>query len=604
MSNIESIKRAIEAYLNREETPYSIMIDGDWGVGKTHLFKKEIVPIVGDDEHIYISLFGLETIQDIDNEIFKFMSSIADSDEGFIKGILNSSPQNIDDIKVGGLGYAVQFAFKKWKSSRLKKSKSLILCFDDFERWKGDVRVCLSYINKLVEHEKGKCIVIGSLDKLGSESKKSILNAKEKTIRHIYKLEVNPRDVIYSSLQLVSFANYKSEQYIKQLITENEHRIVDILKGSNYQNIRIVSDSVQFLDYIYCNNEEVFNVSKASAISYYCCLLSTLILFRKYLLDEDIQRRIVSHGDDQSFEILHEIGYFKEEGDSNYIGRESKYLLEQVFYKDPEIKLVGIFSIVEKGFYCEKDFKNCFNSWKETQAFEYYLDVFTYWYMEDAEADNLFREACRQIFDDRSVKNPVTLLAFADRVINDIKRGILNLEFDKTKERIISLFDELYEDRVMDRVPKLKNFIDSSKFVYSKEVLEYVCKRHEQYMADEDIADDTKFWCLLKMNPQRWHELFKEFKYKPVFTFYDSPQEVIDGLENLKNSDIFELTRILGSRLSDPNCSAALNLEEQNSDDLSEAILSKYSNNFGIRSGHFKQLARILKNRSDRYDLK
>ncbi len=139
MANIESIKLGVESYLSQSDTEYAIMIDGDWGTGKTHLYKNQILPIIGEGEAIYLSLYGLSSIADIENEIYKSLTFLGGDDEGFFKNILNSNPGLMEDIKVGGLGYAVQYGLKKWKSKELEKSKSLTFCFDDFERWEGKI---------------------------------------------------------------------------------------------------------------------------------------------------------------------------------------------------------------------------------------------------------------------------------------------------------------------------------------------------------------------------------------------------------------------------------------------------------------------------------
>ena len=41
-----------------------------------------------------------------------------------------------------------------------------ILVLDDVERWHGDLELCLSVINEVVEHQQAKCVLIGNLDEL------------------------------------------------------------------------------------------------------------------------------------------------------------------------------------------------------------------------------------------------------------------------------------------------------------------------------------------------------------------------------------------------------------------------------------------------------
>ena len=156
--NSKDIIEAVKTYIDTPDTNYAIMIDGEWGCGKTHFWKNKLLPIVGESDAIYVSLFGLKDINDIEHEIFKTVSSMGTDDEGILKGLLNSGTATADDIRFGGLGFVVQLGLKKWKEKKLKGSKSLFICFDDLERWAGDIEICLSYINKLAEHDKTKCL--------------------------------------------------------------------------------------------------------------------------------------------------------------------------------------------------------------------------------------------------------------------------------------------------------------------------------------------------------------------------------------------------------------------------------------------------------------
>ncbi|WGH76505.1 hypothetical protein P8625_04920 [Tenacibaculum tangerinum] len=76
----EEITDRIEQYLELD-TNYAIIINGDYGIGKTHYIKNQLFPKIAklkipnsekDETYIpiLISLFGAKSIEDIQNQIF------------------------------------------------------------------------------------------------------------------------------------------------------------------------------------------------------------------------------------------------------------------------------------------------------------------------------------------------------------------------------------------------------------------------------------------------------------------------------------------------------------------------------------------------------
>lgn len=73
----EEIISVIKEYLQSTDANYAIMIDGDWGTGKTYFFTHSIVPIIEKFavKHVerkkygYVSLYGLEKTEEISMEL-------------------------------------------------------------------------------------------------------------------------------------------------------------------------------------------------------------------------------------------------------------------------------------------------------------------------------------------------------------------------------------------------------------------------------------------------------------------------------------------------------------------------------------------------------
>jgi hypothetical protein len=608
MDVTNDIVKAVKTYIETPDTKYAIMIDGDWGCGKTYLWKNIILPEVGKSDAIYVSMFGLRDINDIENEIFRALSIVGADEEGILKGIINSNPNMAEDIKFGGLGFAVQFGLKKWKETRIKKSKRLFICFDDLERWAGDIEICLSYINKLVEHDGAKCLVIGNAKEIEEKNKNKFHDTKEKTIGFKYKLAYSPEIVLNAAISLINFPSKECKAYIEKLLLQNGNRIFELLTSANCSNIRTVSTAVHYLAIIYSNNKEKFEPSPASAISYFISLLSTLILVEHHKNSDEDRKIILDSSADNSFFLTEKLGmkHYEADGKTRKLSDEEKiieHLIHNAFYQTDDIKLQGKFSIITHGFYRAEDFEEEFSEWKKTEDYEYYMDTFKFWYLSDEESNRIFSSTYRAIFEEKNITHPSVLLLLTDRLINDIKRGVVDLDFEKTKVDIKQLFDELFEQKKMEHIRSIELHWGSRRFEYCEDIYTYVVEKNKAYYESSEKIDLSKFWVKLKENPDSLNELMNKYKSFEIFSLYETPEEIVEVIESLRNDQLFELTRWMGSRIDEErSCFVAVEKEHDRAQAIADILEKKYNNQYGVKSGHIKQIARIIRNKRTDYD--
>ena len=64
----DSIKNNIDDYLNASYAPYAILINGKWGSGKTHYFRKQF-SIDDSRTKIYVSSNGISSTAELAKEI-------------------------------------------------------------------------------------------------------------------------------------------------------------------------------------------------------------------------------------------------------------------------------------------------------------------------------------------------------------------------------------------------------------------------------------------------------------------------------------------------------------------------------------------------------
>ena len=169
------IKAYLLQYCNYETSlNYAVLIKGKWGSGKTYFIKNFIEDNKKEIKFIYVSLFGLSTIDEVNEKIFeafhpilsskqmKFFSSIA---QGAIKFGLKVDLENIislDKSFKNELNKYINFNINETKLTKnifsyfSKKSEiptinNVVFIFDDLERSLIDTKQTLSLINDFVE---------------------------------------------------------------------------------------------------------------------------------------------------------------------------------------------------------------------------------------------------------------------------------------------------------------------------------------------------------------------------------------------------------------------------------------------------------------------
>ena len=164
----------VKEYVENKNTGYAIMIDGEWGSGKTYFVREKLEKKLKklweetkrEIKFIYVSSYGVKSTNELDSKIYE-------------KIILEFLPEKFkskyQDIERGlGSLYEIIKEFKKLpnipKNSirnlieilQKRNSKNYILIFDDIERCEMPITELLGYINEFVEHKSMKTIIIAN----------------------------------------------------------------------------------------------------------------------------------------------------------------------------------------------------------------------------------------------------------------------------------------------------------------------------------------------------------------------------------------------------------------------------------------------------------
>ena len=184
---MEDLVESILDYVRADYTDYAIMINGEWGSGKTYFWnnkvknKIESLSLNGRKyTTIYMSLYGISNLEDISKKIFIETTQLMDKN---LKKYMESHEQSaIPEYAKTGLDMANFFGVTqnndKIDYARFFATDDKVLCFDDLERANVDVIDILGYINNFVEHDHIKTIIICNEKELSTKIKSSNLEMK------------------------------------------------------------------------------------------------------------------------------------------------------------------------------------------------------------------------------------------------------------------------------------------------------------------------------------------------------------------------------------------------------------------------------------------
>ncbi len=248
------IDKIITDYVSAKDTDYAIMIDGEWGAGKTwyweNVLTEQIENIPTKDNTAEkpsnynvakISLFGISSVDDLRIKIFEESNSFFANKKvkngarltglfvNKVASMFNISETNSKDISNLLEVFSVNL-------------NHYVLCFDDLERIKTELLIeLLGYINTLVEHDKVKVVFICNENELKDVDYHKY---KEKIVRFTHTIKAD------ISKMVVEFAKERNEAY-SRYISERKDFIAFVYQKGNCSNLRTLKYNLDIYEYIY-----------------------------------------------------------------------------------------------------------------------------------------------------------------------------------------------------------------------------------------------------------------------------------------------------------------------------------------------------------------
>jgi len=216
-------------YLGLAHAPrFAVLISGPWGVGKTHLIDAFLTEKFGDDKsaYVYVSLYGLSTIEEIDDALFQAVFPALTGTAAKVAGRVAKAGLKFLKIDPG------DWNIKEF----LNKFHAKIYVFDDVERCESPINQVLGYINQFVEHGGAKVVIVGNEQEIRTDQEYA--RRREKLIGKTLQVQ-SAFDEAFAH-----FASNIDHEKAREFVGASAADISTIYTLSQLNNLRILQQTI------------------------------------------------------------------------------------------------------------------------------------------------------------------------------------------------------------------------------------------------------------------------------------------------------------------------------------------------------------------------
>ena len=595
---MEDLVESILDYIRSDYTDYAIMLNGEWGSGKTYFWNHKIKPKIESMQlngkrytAIYMSLYGISNLEEISKKIFIETTQLMDKN---LKKFMDASGvKNIPEYAKTGLDMANFFGVTQ-NGDRIDygqffSTEDKVLCFDDLERANVDVIDILGYINNFVEHDHIKTIIICNEKELSTKLKNSNLEMKtfiatylldkenklniktdkpmveriRDTIEYVFD-KANDYERIKEKLIGETFEyapeftyiingllmRYENCPDLIRFLRENTNLIIATFNKSGTRNLRILKHSLT-------NFKKIFDMVNKSYPNTNHRVLQTMLIFTIAISFEIKAGKItkdkfVNINDNEEYKailvssrvFMDNRQFYIKEFDNNYY---YNFKAEYRFFKFIELYVrTRIFDM--KVF--KRDMEAIINT-VDTDKLPGYKRLLTeeYWKISDDQFGGVISEVIDDVKNGRiELINVVKLFAY---FAHFVRKGLIDYDMKTIKSvflngmNICSL-NSSYCPNVEEELASLA--IEEDKSEDMEEILQYfnnINEKLEEKMYREKAEEIFKY---IQMKMEQFYDKFdKECMQVPIFRYYDVFQ-MFQRISCASNEDIVTIKEKLLDR--------------------------------------------------------
>ena len=593
---MDDLVESILDYIRSDYTDYAIMINGEWGSGKTYFWNHKIrnrienMTVNGKKlTTIYMSLYGISNLEEISKKIFIETTQLMDKN---LKRYMNSNGQTIiPEYAKTGLDMANFFGVTqngdKIDYENFFSTDDKVLCFDDLERANVDVIDILGYINNFVEHDHIKTIIICNEKELSTKLKSSNLEMKtfiatylldkedkllttdkpmvekiEDTIENVFD-KANDYERIKEKLIGETFEyapeftyiinglliRYENNRDLIRFLRENTNLIVSTFIKSGTRNLRILKHALN-------DFKKVFDMVNKSYPNTNNRILQTMLIFTiavsfEIKAGKVTKDKFVNINDNEEYKSLvvssrvfmDNRQFYIKEFDNNYY---YNFKTEYRFFKFIEIYVrTRIFDM--KTF--KKDMEDIINT-VDTDKLPGYKRLLTeeYWKISDDQFPNVVSEVLESV--KKGEIQLIDLIKIYTYFVYFVKKGLVDYDMQTINSVFLNGMNvsSITSEYCEDAEEEIKQMSFDENMPEMQEILNRFRDLNNQ-LKDKmyRVKADTIFKNI-PMKMEKFYDLFdKECMDIPIFKYSD-PYQIFQRISCASNEDIVTIKEKLADR--------------------------------------------------------
>ena len=619
---MEDLVESILDYVRSDYTDYAIMINGEWGSGKTYFWNNKIKPKIDGMQFngkkfstIYMSLYGISNLEEISKKIFIETTQLMD--KTVRKHIDTTGRYTIPEYAKTGLNMANSFganANEKINYEKFFATDDKVLCFDDLERANVDVIDILGYITNFVEHDHIKTIIICNEKELSTKLKNS--NLEMKTFIATYLLdkqgELNNNDKpmverIQDKIEYVFdkandyerikekligetfeyrpefnyiingiLMRYENDKELIRFLRENTPYIISTFNKSGTRNLRILKHSLNDFKKIFEMVNKYYPNTNYRVVQ--TMLIFTIAISFEIKAGKITKDKFVNIQNNEEYKtivisskvFMDNRQFYIKEFDNNYY---YNFKAEYRFFKFIEMYVrTRIFD--SRRF--KEDMEDIINT-VDTEKLPGYKRLLTeeFWKI----SDDQFPDVIENVIED--VKNGVISLIDTTKLFiyftYFVQRGLINYSMQKIKTVFFDGMNQasLHSEYVSNAEQELNGLVSGEKNLDVEDVLAHF------FVLNNTLKDKMyteKANDVLKAIPMKMENFYEKFDREcmeiPILKYYD-PYQLFQRISCASNEDIMGIKEKLLERAR--KHTKELKSEKKNMEKL-RTIIEQYLN--------------------------
>ena len=218
-------KRVIESYLKQEAPGYALMVDAPWGSGKTHIIK-QVTNCETDATRLYVTLYDVDSSQAFDWALVRAMNPWSD-------GPRASWTKRFKELASGIQVFGNSLDLTKVNLTEIAlRALPDTLIFDDVERCSLEHTQLSGLINKFVEQQKKRVILIANSDQY--KEKAAFDNTREKLIGRTITLRPE------LDAAIAAYWVKMPDGQGRKILQQRQGLIVKTFHEAGHQNLRLL----------------------------------------------------------------------------------------------------------------------------------------------------------------------------------------------------------------------------------------------------------------------------------------------------------------------------------------------------------------------------